>query len=505
MSEIELTRKQIEEKLGDWRWRMNNLYSVIDEDAKQATFSMRWAQQEVFERMWYRNIILKSRQIGITTFKMIFMLDQAVFNDNTKCGVIAHGLDEASDLFENKIIYAYEKLPKWLQRIRSRRRSSGKRILLSNDSSIRVGTSMRSGTLRYLHVSEFGKICRKYPERAKEIVTGSFPAVPADSVITIESTAEGQHGYFYDYCQEARTRQESLKKLTNLDFRFFFFAWWRDPKYKLSAEDTAITIIPARLAEYFIDLENDWGIELTPEQQAWYVKTEAVLGSEMKREHPSTPDEAFEQAIEGAYFAKEMQAAHAEGRIGDFPYQPGVPVDTWWDLGMFDETVIWFSQTVGGRIHMIDFYENSGEGIQHYLKLCQSKGYSYRQHYGPHDLEVREMFSDGRSRVDKARSMGFKFEVVPRVPSKQDAIDAARDALPICTFDEAKCSEGIKKLERYRKKWDDRYGRWKEKPLHDSASNTADAFMTMATGHPMFKKGVGRSRVITTVRNGRLI
>ncbi|OUR99233.1 hypothetical protein A9Q81_11705 [Gammaproteobacteria bacterium 42_54_T18] len=513
----ELTIAEIQENLGNWEWRINNLYRISikppekDEDAEEddepavleMTFKMNWAQEALFHGMWNRNVILKARQLGMTTFIMIFMLDQILFNDNIHCGVITQGLNESSSLFNGKILYAYDRLPEWLKRLKKPIKRTGSHLEFENGSYITVGTSMRSGTLHYLHISEFGKICAKYPEKAVEIVTGSFPAVPTNGVIFIESTAEGQAGYFYEYSTKARNKQLAMKKLTRKEYKFFFFPWWEQAEYRLNDSEVDDTPIPTRLVEYFYELEEEMGIELTPNQKAWYVATEEEQGSKMKREFPSTADEAFEQSVEGAYFSKEFADIYSSNRITSVPCQPGVPVDTWWDLGMGDSMVIWLTQTIGGWIHVIDYYENSGEGMKHYIKVLQDRGYLFGQHYGPHDLEVRELMGDGSSRVAKAKKWGFNFNVVPRVPDKQDAIDAARDALPICIFDEEKCDQGIKKLERYKKKWNIKLGRWEDKPLHDDASDTADGFMTMAMGHPMFSRVNGRARSVRKVKSGR--
>ncbi|MCG8381837.1 MAG: terminase [Gammaproteobacteria bacterium] len=501
-----LAAEEIRERLGDWRWRMNNLYKVVNKDGKVVTFKMNWAQEYLFKQMWFRNVILKCRQLGMTTFVMIFMLDQCLFNSNVKCGVIAHGLDEAADLFDNKIKFAYENLPDWLREIKKTKRFTGKMLKFENGSSIRVGTSMRSGTLNYLHISEFGKICRKYPDRAKEIVTGSFPAVER-GVTFIESTAEGQDGYFFDYCEKAQKKQLSLTKLTRKDFKFFFYPWWREPAYRLDDEDTKLVAIPSRLEEYFWELEEKHGIELDAAQKAWYVKEEEVLGDDIYREHPSTPEEAFKQIIEGAIFRKQFIKIYSTGRIGDYPYIEGIPVDTWWDLGLNDAMAIWFTQTIGGKIRVIDYYENNNEHIAHYAEVLNEKPYSYGVHNGPHDLSVRDGWSpDGEvtTRAQKAKGFGIRFNTVPRCSDKQDAVEAGRDALVVCEFHESACSEGIAKLERYRREWDAKLGRWKDKPRHDDASNTADAFMTLATGHPMFgHRSNLKAKKVNTQRSGR--
>jgi hypothetical protein len=210
-------------------------------------------------------------------------------------------------------------------------------LRFEHGSSIRVATSARSGTLQRLHVSEFGKICSQYPKKAREIVTGSFPAV-GQNPKTLESTAEGQEGYFYQYSQEAMRGAGG--------FKFHFRAWWQDTG---NVYDPELVTITAEDRQYFEKLRIDHGIELTERQMAWWVKQENLLGGDMKRENPSTPAEAFEQAIEGAYFATQLAHSDKHGHIGRFPYDPKYPVNTFWDLGRNDLTTIWFHQHINGR------------------------------------------------------------------------------------------------------------------------------------------------------------
>ena len=195
---------------------------------------------------------------------------------------------------------------------------------------------------------------------------------------------------------------------------------------------------------------------------------------------------SWQAALKGAYFSSELDAARQQGRITRVPHQPSLLVSTWWDLGMDDSTAIWFTQDAGREIHAIDYYEMSGEGLAHYRdvleKLKNERGYRYAAHHGPHDLAVRELGS-GKSRVETAAEMGLKFEVVPRVEHKADAIQAARNLLGHLWIDEIRCSRGIVCLESYRKEWDDRVGVFRDKPLHDWSSHAADALMTLARGH----------------------
>lgn len=195
---------------------------------------------------------------------------------------------------------------------------------------------------------------------------------------------------------------------------------------------------------------------------------------------------SWQAALKGAYFATELADARAAGRVGKVPHYPNISVDTWWDLGMDDATAIWFTQDCGREIHLIDYYEASGEGLAHYRDLLDrlkaERGYRYGTHNGPHDLAVRELGS-GTSRVDTAAGMGLKFEVVPRVAHKADAIQAARNLLTHAWIDDTRCARGLVCLDSYRKEWDDKLQTFRDKPLHDFASHAADALMTLARGH----------------------
>jgi hypothetical protein len=328
-------------------------------------------------------------------------------------------------------------------------------------------------------VSEYGKICRKYPEKATEIRTGALNAVQAGQLVFIESTAEGRSGHFFDLCQRAQARAQQGKKLTALDWKFNFFPWWKHPEYRIDPDHVIIT---AGGREYFEELELKHGIALTAEQRAWYVKKLEDQGDEMKREFPSTPDEAFEAAIQGAYYGKQMAQARKEGRITRVPYDPALLVDTWWDLGMSDQTAIWFTQsTRSGEIRVIDYYEASGEGLPHYANVLAGKGYVYGTHHGPHDLAVREL-GTGKSRIETAKALGIKFVTVANIPV-QDGIEASRSLLARCWFDEERCAPGIRALCEYQKEWSDERGMYLDRPRHDWTSHGADGFRYMAVGH----------------------
>jgi hypothetical protein len=244
------------------------------------------------------------------------------------------------------------------------------------------------------------------------------------------------------------------------------------------------------MVEYFEEVEAKIGRKLTPEQRYWYISRWGRLGDDMKRENPATPEEAFESAIKGAYFSTQFTKIRKEGRICSVPYQAGIAVRTWWDLGMNDVMAIWFTQDIGREVHVIDYYENSGEGFEHYWEVMRDKGYLYGRHYAPHDISVRELGARGRSRWESAARIGLHFERIPRIKAKMDSINAARRFLAVCWFDKVKCAKGITRLEGYRKAWNEQLQTYKDTPLHDVNSNGADAFQTLAMGHD-FKVAMG--------------
>jgi len=172
-------------------WRINNLYQIVNKQGKLIKFELNWAQKELYEDIWYCNIILKARQLGMSTFVCMLFLDRCLFNPNVSAGIIAHTVDDAQAMFR-RVKLAYDSLPVEIRSQITADNDTAQMIKFSNGSSLRVGTSLRSATFQYLHISEFGKICAKYPDKAREIVTGALNTVDAGQYIFIESTADGK-------------------------------------------------------------------------------------------------------------------------------------------------------------------------------------------------------------------------------------------------------------------------------------------------------------------------
>lgn len=460
-----------DKRLADVNWRLSNLYKIIDKKGLSIPFKPNWAQEQLHRNAWFLNVILKARQLGISTYICLLFLDKCLFNSHVSAGIIAHTREDAEYIFK-RIKFAYDNLPDWLRAERVATVSSARELAFSNHSGIRVGTSMRSATLQYLHISEFGKICAHYPDKAREILTGSLNTVGHEQYVFIESTAEGRGGAFYDMCKQSEALAEQETILTPQDYRFHFFPWWECPDYSLKEESI---ILPREFEDYFYALENR-SIVLTDAQKYWYYKKSLSQGEDMKREYPSFSDESFEAANEASWYGKWLQECRQQGRIGYIPWDQDSKVFTAWDIGFGDATAIVFFQLVANEIHFIDYYENSGENLPHYVNYVKNKPYLYENHFAPHDFNSHE-YSTGFSRLQVASSLGMSFIVLKTKPQGfADGIESSRSIFGRSFFDQRNCARLIKCLENYRKKWDERNVCYKNEAIHNEWSHGADAF-----------------------------
>lgn len=300
----------------DKRWRMDNLYWIITKDGKKEIFAMNRAQKHFFdnylmvENPYRRNIILKSRQLGFTTFINLFILDEILFNTNKEGIIIAHKLEDASEFFNRKIDYALRNMADDVRGAFFKlNRNSARKIQVVLDygpeagstSSISVGVSGRSGTFHYVHISEFAKMCVMFPKRAEEVETGTFPAVPFDGYIFIESTAEGMAGRFYEIFNQNWSKRETITPLlSQVQFMPHFYNWqYDDMEMKKIFEN-----IPVDKME--ICPEIDWA-EYQKEHNLsdkeityYYMKWQQFGGNngtdavkKLLQEYPTTVEEAF--------------------------------------------------------------------------------------------------------------------------------------------------------------------------------------------------------------------
>ena len=296
-------------------WRLCNLYFIVTKDGSKEVFTMNRAQRHFYytylnvPRAYHRHVILKSRQLGFTTFIDLFILDSILFNPNKEGIVIAHKVQDATEIFDKKIEFAIRNMADDVKGAFfniSHRSARKVQVVIDygpekgSTSSIAVAVSGRSGTYHYVHISEFAKMCVQFPKRAEEVERGTFPTVPFDGFIFIESTAEGMAGRFYEMFQQNwLTREKITPQLSQVEFLPHFYNWqYDDMEMKKIYE-----CIPTSKMD---ECEIDWGSyqtehDLTDKEITYYYmkwlqfggKTSPDAVKSLMQEYPTTHEEAF--------------------------------------------------------------------------------------------------------------------------------------------------------------------------------------------------------------------
>lgn len=245
--------------------------------------------------------------------------------------------------------------------------------------------------------------------------------------------------------------------------------------------------------------DSDWMTDLFPASRSGVLPEKELVAARRvmsEAEYAQEFECSFEAAIAGAYYGDLIAAAEREGRIGRVPWEPRLPVATAWDLGIDDATSIWFCQRAGNELRLIDYYEASGVGLDHYAKILHDRPYAYDAHYLPHDASVREL-GTGRSRIETLASLGIRTRIAPNL-GIEDGINAVRLTLPRCWFDRVACGQGLEALRHYRRDRDERGGGFRLRPMHDWSSNAADAFryLSLALPDPLKKRTAPRPTLV---------
>ena len=485
------SKEELARCLNDPEWRLFSgcLYKIMikgddGEDSLVMPFRPNLAQRRFMVRLWHRNLILKARQMGFTTLIAILWLDHAAWNANQRCGIIAHDREAAEVIFRDKVKFAYENLPTEIRdRFPTKKDSAIELLFAHNNSSIRVATSMRSGMIHRLHVSEFGKICAKYPDKAAEVITGSIPAVPTNGLLVIESTAEGRDGEFFDMVQRSEGMDASKALLTPRDYRFHFYAWWQEPRYRLPSFSVSIS---GAEHDYFDSVELQMGCKLDLDQRAWYTATKNAdfAGAEerMWQEYPSTPAEAFQVSTEGNYYAKDMIELRKRGGVCSVPVLD-LPVNTFWDVGNSDGCGVWFQQELRSEDRFIDYYEAHGQNLRHYVKELKDKGYLFGTHFLPHDAAHKRLGDYNHSVEEMIQELlpGERFSIVPRITELINGVQQTRKHLKSAYFDKDRCKFGIERIEGYKKRFSRTDNRFINEPNKaNGCSEGADALRQWA-------------------------
>ena len=303
------------ELIKNQEWRLCNLYWIITKDGDKSVFTMNGAQKHFFDnylnipRPYHRHVILKSRQLGFTTFIDLYILDSILFSPNKEGIIIAHKVQDATEIFDKKIDFAIRNMAEDVKGafFKINQKSSRKIQTIidygpeqGSTSSIAVSVSGRSGTYHLVHISEYAKMCASFPKRAEEVERGTFPTVPFDGFIFIESTAEGMAGRFYEIFQQNwLTRDTITPQLSQVQFLPHFYNWQYDEmEMKKIYENVPVEKMEA--------CEIDWASyqqehNLTDKEITYYYMKWLQFGGKnspdaiksLMQEYPTTQEEAF--------------------------------------------------------------------------------------------------------------------------------------------------------------------------------------------------------------------
>jgi len=467
----------IQNKLSSKFWRLDNLYTIEDKDGIKQLMKLNNSQIKVLKKFNHtRKIILKSRQQGISTLYLAYNLDSCIFGEGFSAGIQSYGQDESNKL-QRRAELMWDEFPQYLKDLLGIKMltNNQKGMSFSNRSILKIG-NFRGDTLQSLHVSELGKIAKKFPEKAEELKKGAFQSVGKNNKITIESTAEGKSGMFYDMWAQAELLQKTGRGLGPFDFQAIFLSWMEDHDCNLDHE----TPLTEDDEKHLSKLEQELGIVLTKTQKWWYAAKKMELAAGFDQEYPATPEMAFAQSVEGTYYANEFKTLV----YVDNNYDPNLKVHSAFDLGMNDTFAIGFFQKhPDGHIELIGEYLNSGHGLEFYRDIFDALnkkfGWVHGETYVPHDSKVRELIAD-KTRWDALRELGFN-PILVRKHRLADGIEATRQFLKNLRINRD-CEETIRAIQNYRKKYDAKYDVYLDTPVHDEHSHAADMIRYLAMG-----------------------
>lgn len=482
-------------------WRLQNLYKIRYKSGKLGLMKLNETQLALLKETHPRILVLKTRQKGVSTFKVISALDSCIWIPGYQAGIQSYGKIESKKL-QTKAILAWEELDTDIKT------SLGIKLLknnadgmeFSNGSVLRIG-NFRGDTLSELHVSEMAKISAKYPDKAVELKTGAFEAVSKDNKISIETTSEGDVGLFPEMWYKAVELIESGEPITALDFKPLFFTYLDDKDCRLKQfQKTSNQLVDyfrkvTKLGEVTITTDRDdipiFGeytkiLHFDEPTLNWTIAKLRALGNDFDREYPLTPEIAFARPLDGTYFRYEYERLLEDNRIGDYPYIPGVPITVAFDLGVNDHMVLTFEQTIDGVPYVINEYSNRYKGLSHYASILtamsEELGYEYVDIIFPHDGSVFEM-TGNMTRLSTMHRLGYpQTRVLDYKLGFTESINVCRSFLDVCRINKDTCPGTISAIQQYRKKFDSKLDMFTGEDVHDIHSNHAASLRYLGQG-----------------------
>ena len=491
--------------LSNREWRLNHLYHVVNKDGKIVRFSLHWAQRQIHSGLHHYNNVLKARQLGISTYTALLILDMCMFTPNYTAGIVDRtGPESKKKLAKIKFAFDHlDHLPQtptqedlelaaigaWLKEEMKGCYIGATEAKFPNGSTIYAGTSLRGGTHQFIHVSELGSVAVHNPSKAEETITGTLNSIDQTGVVILESTHEGgQYGLNYRLVTEAMDLVG--KPLTPLDPKFWFFSWVEQPEYRIKGGKFSGA---PELAKYFHSLETDYAITLDEEQKAWYESKSRTQGYKMRQEYPTVPDEALNPIASGAIYGSQINRLRELGRLtAEYEPDPYRPIYAVFDKGMADFTSIWWIQPrPDGLFSFLDNYTANGLPLDHYIAELRKRDALFgrvKDVILPHDGVNRDF--NGVKYFEKLEQAGYSTILVKRTSDVWASIDSTRTLLRHAVI-HARCSQkttlpnmkegyisGVDALANYKMAPPGKNGVTRNEPLHDICSHACDSLRT---------------------------
>lgn len=474
----EIGEHQVAGTMADPLWRVRNIYTITDKSGRVIPFKPNWVQEQILEAIYVRGcrrlVVPKSRRHGVSTLFEIVGFDYCYFGEHIQMSIIDLTHKNASDKLTKITRFVWENIdPDIKEKLVA---DSSNVIEFANGSTINAGKQARGGQNQILHISEWGPIAHKDPERSQEIKTGALPSAD-EGIIWVESTfMGGKGGDFYEVI--VRAQQTPDEQRTAKDFTLLFFGWWQDPRNSL--EGKAEWISP-KIVKYLDGIEAKLSIKLTVGQRLWYFKTSQEQGIFMWREYPSTLEEAVNAPVEGSIYGEIMSEIRGAGHIQAFSRDRGAPVFACWDLGFNDSMTVWLLQMVGRDVMVLWERTARHETMAIMHTEIERTTIPVMGHFLPHDGAHGNVVSGRVSpKVALEKAGAINVVVVPRVQNIWTGINLTRDVIARCWFNEPACTYGISALEAYHTKDETTNGVTSKDPVHDWSSHPSSALRTFA-------------------------
>jgi hypothetical protein len=471
----------IEADMLDPLWRIANLYSIKDETSgRSVPFEPRPEQLEVINHIQAEPdvplYIIKSRRLGMSTALGVTMADCVAFNDGYQASLVEQKQETAWAKMRNIIRHAYYSLPSGIQESLDLVKANDGELALrakgadeTSISSAYAGLTPRGGTINFLWVSEWGVIQHLDPTRSREIRTGALPAA-RKGVRVVETTwMGGKAGDLWDLISPILSNQEGANG------KVLFFPWHGDPSCIRATGGISL-----EMEKYFKELTERLQKQFSPDQKKWYTATSLEQGIFMKREYPSTLDEAFSAPVEGSIYGNELARAKVEGRITSFLPDKSSPVYTAWDLGSLQNTsVCYFQMGPGGEIRILDFDVGFDGTLSERVAHMMRKGFPLQRNFLPHDaMQTRTSGKNFHAELKEAGLEGVK--IIPRTADVWIGINQTKQLFSRFVFHSPACDRALELLETYRAKVNTK-GAWTTDDIvHDESSHVADSLRYVA-------------------------